>query len=225
VGPSNDVLLELYGEGKSDIGGEHGVVGRPVFGVLPRLLHSLCDRPSNMLVKIYRTPFLHGKGWAQKVQFAKRQAYYNKSAGVVFVMDTEGEQKKRMEELTKGRDKAFPTFPMAVGAPHPCIEVWLLADAAAIKKGMELVQSPQIPDELESLPAPRQDRKRNPKTILSQCCGKGASELTANEKDRIAAEIRDLQRLKNRCPTSFGPFADEVEQRIRPLFSTTSGGP
>ncbi len=218
MGPSNDVVLEVYSEGKGDIGGEQGVVARPTFGVLPRLLHALCDRPPNMLLKPYRTPFLQGKGWTQKVHFAKRQAYYNKSAGVVFVMDTEGEQKKRIEELAKGRDMAFPKLPMAVGAPHPCIEVWLLADPAAIKKGMDLTQSPQIPEELESLPAPRQDRKRNPKTILAQCCGKGASELSAKEKDQIAAEIRDLQRLKNRCPISFAPFAEEVEQRIRPLF-------
>lgn len=218
--PNSDVTPELFGEGKTDIGKGEGVPVRPTSGVLPCLLHALCGKPSSMLLKRRPVSFLHGKGWAQKVQFAKRQAYYNKSAGVVFVMDTEGKQRERMEELTKGRDAELPEYPMAVGAPHPCIEVWLLADPAAIKKGLGFGQSPQVPENLESLPAPCQDRRRNPKTILAECCGVKGSELTTAHKARIAAEIRVLQRLRDRCPTSFAPFADEVEQRIRPLFSS-----
>jgi hypothetical protein len=214
-----DVTLELFGEGKTDIGKGEGMPVRPNTGVLPRLLHSLCDKPNNMLVKRGSVSFLMGKGWVQKVKFAKRQAFYNGSAGVVFVMDTEGELQQRMDELTEGRDAAFPEFPMAVGAPHPCIEVWLLADQAAIKKAMGLNHSPQPPEDLEGLPAPCQDRKRNPKTILAQCGGVTKSELTAEEKDRIAAEIRILERLQERCPLSFAPFAAEVRQRIRPLFA------
>jgi hypothetical protein len=219
VTPALEVIVELFGEGKADIGKGEGAPARPTAGVLPLLLHSLCGQPHNMLLKRRPTSFLQGKGWPQKVQFAKRQAYYNKSAGVVFVMDTEGEQQKRIEELTRGRAAELPEFPMAVGAPHPCIEVWLLADPAAIMKGMRLTRPPQVPEGLEILPAPSQDRTRNPKTILADCCGVNRSELTTTEKDRIAAEIRVLQRLRDRCPTSFAPFADEVEQRIRPLFS------
>jgi len=138
-------------------------------------------------------------------------------------MDTEGKQQERLKELTRGRDAEFPEFPMAVGAPHPCIEVWLLADPAAIMKGMKLGHPPEIPNELESLPAPCQNRKRNPKTILAECCALKRSELTTTEKDRIAAEIRVLQRLRDRCPTSFAPFADEVEHHILPLFSPPAG--
>ena len=108
---------------------------------------------------------------------------------------------------------------MAIGAPHPCIEVWLLADPAAIMKGMGLSQSPQVPDNLESLPAPCQDRKRNPKTTLAECCEVNKSDLTTTEKDQIAAEIRVLQRLRDRCPTSFAPFANEIDHCIQPLFS------
>jgi hypothetical protein len=131
-----------------------------------------------------------------------------------------GQQNKRMAELTNGRDRGLPAFPMAIGAPHPCIEVWLLADPAAIKKGMKLNFPPQVPDQLESLPAPCQDCKHNPKTVLAQCCKVQTSDLTAAEKDLIAAEIRVLDRLRTRCPTSFAPFAAEVEQRILPLFTS-----
>jgi hypothetical protein len=218
VTPPPDVTLELFGEGKTDIGKAEGVPIRPASGVLPRLVHALCGKPENMLVKRRPVSFLQGKGWVQKVKFAKRQAYYNKSAGVVFVMDTEGEQAKRMEELATGRNAEFLDFPMAIGAPHPCIEAWLLADPAAVKKGMELGQSPQVPEDLESLPAPCQDHKHNPKTVLAAWCGVDRPDLSSTEKDRIAAEIRVLQRLRDRCPSSFPPFADEVEQRIRPLF-------
>jgi hypothetical protein len=219
VTPASDVTVELFGEGKTDIGKEKDVSVRALSGVLPRLLYSLCGKPSNMLLRRHPVPFLQGKGWAKKVEFAKRQAHANRSAAVVFVMDTEGNQQERMDELTQGRDAVLPEFPMAVGAPHPCIEVWLLADPAAIMKGMELPVRPIVPPDLESLPAPCQDRKCNPKTILAGCCKVRRAELTTTEKDRIAAEIRDLQRLRQRCPISFEPFATEVEQFILPLFS------
>jgi hypothetical protein len=219
VTPAPDLMVELFGEGKTDIGKLEGLPTRPTNGVLPRLVHALCGKPPNMLVKRRSVAFLqHGKGWVQKVKFAKRQAYYNKSAGAVFVVDTEGDHSEKMQDLTEGRDAELAHFPMAIGAPHPCIEVWLLADPAAIRKGMQIDQAPDVPTDLETLPAPCKNRKRNPKTILANCCAANRSDLTAAEKDRIAAEIRVLERLRERCPTSFAPFAEEVEQRIRPLF-------
>jgi hypothetical protein len=216
--PKPDVVLELFGEGKTDIGASEGIPVRPTSGVLPRLLHSLCGKPPELMVKRRAVSFLQGKGWVQKVQFAKRQAFYNKSAGLAFVMDTEGDQKQRMRDLTDGMNAELPNFPMVVGAPHPCVEVWLLADPAAIKKGMNLPQRPQVPDNLESLPAPSKNPDYNPKTILAKCCNASHGDLKAKEKDSIAAEIRDLGRLREQCPTSFAPFAEQVERIIRPLF-------
>jgi len=72
VTPAGDVTVELFGEGKTDIGKCEGLPLPPTSGVLPLLLHSLCDKPPTMLLKRHPVSFLQGKGWVQKVQFAKR---------------------------------------------------------------------------------------------------------------------------------------------------------
>jgi hypothetical protein len=38
------------------------------------------------------------------------------------------------------------------------------------------------------------------------------------EKDFIATAMNDMPLVRKRCPQGFAPFADEVENRIRPLF-------
>ncbi len=209
--PPPNVTISLYGEGKTDIGKAGALAAPPTKGVLPVLVHTLCGNPPNMLVRRHPIPLLQGKGLRDKIRFAKLESAKT-SAGIVFVMDTEGDREKRIRELVEGRDSALPAFPMAIGAPHPCIEVWLLAAPGAIMKGMGLGQPPAIPPNLETLPASMA------KTALAQCGGKTRGELSTAEKDRIALQIVDLGQLRTRCPTSFAPFADEIEQRIRPLF-------
>lgn len=215
---SPDSVIEIFGEGKADVG-KTTDPELPKTGVVPILVYILCGHPASLRVKRKAGSFLQGKGWTQKVKFAKRQAFYNGSAGVVFVLDTEGNLKERIKELVDGRDAGLIDFPMAVGAAHPCIEAWLLADAKAIRKGMELGVTPHVPDEPEGLPAPQHDRKHNPKTELAKCAGQGKSELSAAEKDQIALALKDIALLCARCPLGFSPFAAEVEQRIRPIFS------
>jgi len=218
VSLEQSVLVEVVGEGKTDVG-RSARAERPVSGVVPILLHTLCGKPQRLLVKRRSTLFLQGKGLWQKVRFAKRQAKYNQAtAAVVFVVDSEGNLKASQEALVKGRDYEFPEFPMAIGIAHPCIETWLLADSSAIQRGLGLAVLPQAPQEPESLPAPRRDRRRNPKTILVQLAGRSRRELSAEEKDRIATAIADTTSLCIRCPLGFAPFAAEIDKWIRPLF-------
>lgn len=121
-------------------------------------------------------------------------------------------------ELNKGRRMEAGEFPLAVGVAHPCIEAWLLADAAAIRRGLELPGNPALPDQPESLPAPRNDRKNNPKTALAALAPSTKRELSVAQKERIAAAMNDMALVRNRCPWGFAPFADEVDQFILPLF-------
>ena len=210
-----NLIIEVVGEGKADIG------RRPTEGVVPILTRKLCGKPQRMLVKRRAYAMLQGKGRWRKVQFAKRQAHYNKTTdGVVFVLDSEGDQKKlkgAKKDLEKGRDADGLSIPMAVGVAHPCIETWLLADATAIRRGLDLHESPEVTEEPESLPAPCEDRKRNPKTVLARAAGSAKKELSAKQKDKIATAVNDLELLRQRCPAGFAPFADEVQRHIRPL--------
>jgi len=221
VSPDTDVVVEVFGEGKTDVGHDPRPQ-RPTKAVVPILLHKLCGMPDRMLVKRHGVPFLQqpgiGKGLWQKVRFARQQAFYSKSDAAVFVVDSEGDLKGRAGELAKGRGSGPSDLPMAVGVAHPCIESWLLADAAAIRRGLGLSKTPNVPENPEELPAPAQDRSHNPKTELRQASGANQQELSAKDKDKIATAINDLDLLRSRCPRGFAPFADEVEQYIVPLF-------
>ncbi len=219
-----NVVIEVIGEGRTDVGivgtqGESSEPALPDNGVVPILVHKLCGKPAQMLVKRRTYAFLRqGTTRAQKVQFAKRQALYNRSAGAVFVLDSEGDLKTRKKELVDGRDREHPKYPMAVGVAHPCIEAWLLADASAIRRALELSKTPAVPANPEELPAPSADRNHNPKTVLRQIAGGGDGKLGSREKDKIAKAINDTALLRDRCPSGFAPFADEVDEHIRPLF-------
>ncbi len=215
--PESVRVIEIIGEGKTDIGNAQDRPEPPTRGVVPILVHRLCQEPEAMLVRRRPMTHLQGKGRWQKVTFAKRQAYYNGSAGVVFVIDTEGEHPKQRKELERGRDHAWFDYPAAVGVAHPCIEAWLMVDAPAVARALNLARPPELPEDPESLPAPCKDRDRNPKAILGQCAGQTRA-LAAEQTSRIAREIGKLDNIRARCPIGFVPFADEVTERIRPLF-------
>jgi hypothetical protein len=215
--PETRLVIEIVGEGKSDRGRGDDRPAAPSGGVVPVLVYRLCDKPQSIQVRRRPLPFLQGKGLWQKVRFAKRQAFNSKSAGLVFVLDSEGNHPGQMRELQRGRDSEMLEFPTAVGVAHPCIEAWLLADASAIFRAMRLSRQPVIPEEPESLPAPRKDRVQNPKTVLCRCAGTSRL-LAAEEMTLIAQEVRDLNAISMRCPIGFAPFADEVVRKIRPIF-------
>ncbi|HWE35690.1 MAG TPA: hypothetical protein VG406_03895 [Isosphaeraceae bacterium] len=217
-----DKVIEVFGEGKTDIGPISKIyenqVELPVHGVVPVLVHRLCGRPDAMRVKRRALPFLQGKGLSGKVRFARRQAPYNGSAGLVIVLDTEGEHPARLDGLTEIRDSFEPGFPMAIGVAHPCIESWLLTDGSAILRALKLPQTPDLPAAPESLPAPQRDKEENPKRHLARCINAQQAALSSEETTRIAREMKDMDLVRRCCPLSFGPFANEVQQRIAPIF-------
>lgn len=215
--PDGPIVIEFFGEGKTDLG--LGVKPTtPTSGVVPILVHRLCDCPSQMLAKRRPLAFLQGKNLAQKVRFAKRQAYYNRSAGAVFVMDSEGDDRKRLavqEEMARGRGQEQPTFPLAIGVAQPCIEAWLLVDEQALRRSVPIAGPLTLPTEPELLPAPCRSETDNPKAVLARWGVRSAA-----QKDAVAA-ANDIGLLTQRCPHGFGGFAQEVDQHIRPLFSDT----
>ena len=217
--PDGQVVLEIFGEGKTDIGEGSGP-DQPTKGVVSILVHALCGRPENMLVKAKRHYQLQKGGLQRKVDFARSQASHNQSDGAVFVVDSEGgdrELKEKRRDLERGRDNPRFDIPMAVGVAHPCIEAWLLADAAALRRACGLPQDSEVPAEPERLPAPRQDERRSPKAALAHAVG-ARQELPSDRLWKIARELRHLDLVRQRCPRGFAPFADEVGRRIRRLF-------
>jgi hypothetical protein len=211
--PESTVVVQLYGEGLTDVGPQSEKPTLPEKGVVTILVHKLCGSSSRLRFRSSHFPHLQGKNLSQKVRFAKRQSFYSRIPGVVFVMDSEGIFEV-LADLTQGRDAELPDHPMAVGMAHRCIETWLLCDPNAIQIACSLKTAPDLPADPESIPAPQENRRHNPKTELKRICGAESS----SQKTRIASQIKNLDLLRHKCPLGFAPFADEVEQRIKPLF-------
>ena len=208
--------VEFIGEGPTDIGKDEPNGG--ISGVVPILVHKLCGSPSSLRVVRKTFASLQKGGLERKVGFAKTQAVYNRSAGVVFVVDTEGDHPgKKRDELAKARDAKHLAFPMAIGVAHPCIETWLLADARQLRRA-----SDQVPNQPEKLPAPNQDQNKNPKIVLADCVGLKKADLSAAEKWSIARSITDVTVIETACPEGFAPFAAEIRDRIAPIFNASS---
>lgn len=220
------IVIEVSGEGKTDLGVRPATAKRgpepPTVGVVPILAYKLCGSPESMRVIRHRDIMLMGGSLGKKVTFAKRRAAYNKSHGVIFVVDTEGPKiKSIIKELADARNEKHHDMPTAVGVAHPCIEAWLLTDAAAIQIAMSLATPPELPTDPEGLPAPQKDRSHNPKTVLAQCCGL-EGHVSASQAARIAMAIDDISVVETGCPQGFGYFAGEVRTRLLPLFQATS---
>jgi hypothetical protein len=220
--PEAGHLIEIVGEGKTDRGRGTDRPEAPTEGIIPVLVHRLCDRPDSMRVRRRPLPFLQGKGLWQKVRFAKRNAFNSGSAGLVFVLDTEGNHPGQLEQLQRGRDSELLDYRAAVGVAHPCVEAWLLADASAIARALGLTRRVDVPAEPEALPAPCKDRDRNPKAILGRCAGRNRP-LSSAETTGIVHAIRDLDSIRTRCPIGFAPFADEIVVIIKAIFDKSSG--
>ena len=140
------------------------------------------------------------------------------------MIDSEGGDRQRKEKwraLNGGRSRSTAATAVAIGVAQPCIEAWLLADATAIRRGLELSDTPAVPAEPELLPAPCEDDRQNPKRVLVKAAGVQQKELSAKQKWRIAGAMNDMTLVRTRCPLGFDPFAAEVELHIAPLFSTT----
>ena len=210
--PDQVIVLQLFGEGITDVGPQRHAPEIPDHGVVTIAVHRLCGSPPAMRIRTAHFPHLQGKNLAQKVRFAKRQSFYNRLAGVVFVMDSEGIVEV-LADLEHGRDAELPHYPMAVGIAHRCIEAWLLCDAGAIQRALSRKTASVLPSDPENVPAPQENRSHNPKTELKRICGAGSS----SQKDQIASQM-SLETVRQKCPIGFAAFAAEVVERIKPLF-------
>lgn len=127
------VVIDIYGEGKTDVGTEQTQLlpGVPDQGVIPILVHRLCGEPAAMRVRRFGRPFQMKKGGLQeKSRLARMQSRDRKADGLVFVVDADGgdaERAAKRGKLAAGGDQVPDGPPMAVGVAQPCIEAWLLA--------------------------------------------------------------------------------------------------
>lgn len=216
----NPVIIEIIADGIVDGGPEDETERLPDAGVVTILVFKLCGSPEIMRIRRRKKLFLKkGTKLWRRVELSKVRAADHGDAGLVYVVDSEGANpEKRLEELVKGRDSKRLAFPMAVGVSHPCIEAWVLADANAIQQARGLADLPPLPESIEELPdAPKKFPGDHYKRFLALLVGIETSDLSADEKWDIIKAVKNTETIGMRCP-SFARFADEVRNRIQPLF-------
>ena len=74
---------------------------------------------------------------------------------------------------------------------------------ADIRRGLHLVAMRPSASRARENRGPIRESGGNPKTVLAARLERGGGELSAAEKDKIAAAINDLDQLRARCPHRF----------------------
>ena len=62
---AESVVIEIVGEGRTDSGRGGNQPERPTTGVVPIIVHRLCNQPEPMRIRRRPLPFLQGKGWVE----------------------------------------------------------------------------------------------------------------------------------------------------------------
>ena len=191
------IVIEIICEGPTD------------FQVLRAVLIHHCQVPPDVTFLYKRFGTLPGKRLWDKVETARFQAGVSKYAVCVFVLDTEGKP-SLMNDLIRGRN-ARAGLPMPLGEAHPCIEAWLLVDATAIKRGLNLMKRPTTPVQPETIATANEAKMH-----LASYSTQKVKELSVAEKAEIAIHIH-WPTVAQTCQ-AFAAFDAELTTHIRALF-------
>jgi hypothetical protein len=216
--------IRFIGEGVSDVGGERctGIV--PV--LTRNVLAAKLGRAPAMEHDTAPLPRFHGKGYAAKAQVAITEAHRQGLDGVAIAVDRDGRRgTERLKLLRQGRDAATAkaAMPAAVGVAIETIEAWLLADEPAIGRALRFEKPPPCGPDPESLDG-KPSTDDHPKVRLAHHLAMDADRARANQARLEAiAEEADVAEIERRCVKGFKPFAEEVRDRLAPIFAPKSG--
>jgi len=149
------------------------------------------------------------------LKYLTRRARADKFAALAIVVDTDkSPPREKLRHLRTGRDEDRqnnPPFPTALGEANPHFDVWLLDDAVAIRKAL------QLPGDF---PVPNAVKTEYPKHTLS-----GLIEQSRIDFARISDALGDIAqhvspaRCVHSSDTGFATFEEDVQDEIEPALS------
>ena len=134
-------------------------------------------------------------GW---IRLAEREEY----DALILVIDQDGNE-ERKQQFDRAQDDLRLSLPRALGVAIKMFDAWMLADEQALSKILET--------RIDPLPNP--ESEDDPKGKCENLRDEAHSQLSLREMYAAIAERTDVERLKDRCPNGFAPFA----QRVRAL--------
>jgi hypothetical protein len=151
-----------------------------------------------------------GEGHARKASLAIADARKEGHDAVVILLDADGDKVGRRAALERGRTDVPSTqsLPCAVGVAVETFDAWMIADGSAIgKAGGNASISHPSPESLGD----KEGTGNHPKDRAGEIFG---DKKALGPKYKVVAAHVDTDLLEKCCPKGFGPFAQEIRERI-----------
>lgn len=158
--------------------------------------------------------------WAAKIErfISILWQSHGKYVGAAAVRDEDGTGRTRLNEMQHGRTNARNqgmNTPLALGLAVREMEAWLIADEQAILSELDLSVSGGSP---ESDSDPKATFGGIYETYCDNCSQAGEDAMGRTKAMNSIAAAADPSRLASRCSIGFGPFKEDVEREIAPIF-------
>ena len=119
---------------------------------------------------------------------------------LVLVVDND-RQPDRIKEINEAQDSDHVRISRALGVASESFDAWILADEVALKWVLDRPVETQPDPESIAHPKPR----------CEELASNASNDLALREVYAAVAERADLNKLKQRCPDGFAPFAERVK--------------
>jgi hypothetical protein len=151
------------------------------------------------------------RGYHRQLRFAIVQAQDAQAVALVAVVDRDkAGRQERMKELKSARDIQL-IFPVALGQAEPHGEAWLLDDPVAVKRGLKLPGSLEIPT-VKKVNSPKEEIEQLRK-------GSDLSEAPIMEVLRAIMLHIDHTRFIHPDLTGFEAFEKDVRHHLKSVAS------
>ena len=164
---------------------------------------------------------LHGgTGYRRKLAFAMRKAVDGRSDAVIAVVDRDrAGRQERIRQLRNARDHARSqgvNLPAACGQADPHAEAWLLDDAEAVKRALQLSATASVPSAVAG----------DPKQLLEALHSQSprATDGRIDVWCDIASQVTE-SRCRSPEKTGFSDFMQDVRRELRPLARGSNATP
>ncbi len=179
---------------------------------VPRLVEGILDAEIQEETRDWARLHRAGRGYERKLRYSVRQAIAAGAHGVVATVDRDKDKRQsRIGALDQARTRereAGNALAIAIGQADPHGDVWLLDDAHAVREGLGLPASTDIPNVR---------RTNSPRTIINDLCVQ--AEEASNPVDLLSriARLVTLERCQHAKETGFRKFSSDVIRELGSL--------
>ena len=142
-----------------------------------------------------------GQGYFKKAVRWMLEAQKQPYEAIVLVVDEDGKSQRR-DEIDKAQASGLASIHRALGVAIRKFDAWMLADEQALTGALEITIDRQ----------PDPEGIDDPKTHCQQLLRGNDCTMSQTQLYSRMADLVDLERVAQRCPMGFRPFAQRVRE-------------